>query len=262
MSTRFTRPWIHAVDPTPPNEPQAGGGGAPAPAADPAPADGGDDGRARALAAERQRAADLEKETKALRAQLKELGRQVDPQVIAEAQRRADDAERLREVAEAEARNRAQALEQKHNKVVDELKAAMEARALAAERAALRIKAEREFLASEGRPEAGNDGRTHFDYLWDSHGAKFAEDQNGLYLVDADGTPRLDPETKKRLTPAEYFAQLRDDSVAGVHFRPRFGTGGGSRSGWDGEVDHTTDLQKIPHATLGEMAFTKAGGRR
>jgi hypothetical protein len=78
----------------------------------------------------------------------------------------------------------------------------------------------------------------------------------------SDGTPRLDPETKKRLTPAEYFAQLRDDSVAGVHFRPRYGTGGGSRSGWDGEVDHTTDLQKIPHATLGAMAFTKAGGRR
>lgn len=257
---RQRRPWIHAVDPVPPNDPPAGGG-APAPAPEPPPADGGDDGRARALAAERQRAAELEKETKALRAQLKELANKVDPQVIAEAQKRADDAERMREVAEAEARNRAAALEQKHNKVVDELKAVMEARALAAEREALRIKVEREFLANEGRTEAGKDGTTHFKYLWQVYGAQFAEDQNGLYLVDADGTPRLDPETKKRLTPAEYFAQLRDDPVAGAHFRPRYGTGGGSRSGWDGPVDHTTDLNAIPQATLGQMAFAGKGRR-
>jgi hypothetical protein len=254
------RPWIYSVDPTPPNEPPAGGG-APAPAPESAPSDSGDDGRAKALAAERQRAAELEKETKALRAQLKELGRQVDPQVIAEAQKRADDAERMREVAEAEARNRASAAEQKFNAQVTELKASLEAQVQAAQRDALRIKVEREFLANEGRTEAGKDGTTHFQYLWQVYGSQFAEDQNGLYLVDADGTPRLDPETKKRLTPAEYFAQLRDDPVAGAHFRPRYGTGGGSRSGWDGEVDHTTDLQKIPHATLGAMAFTKAGGR-
>jgi hypothetical protein len=257
------RPWIYSVDPTPPNEPSAGGG-APAPAPESAPSDSGDKGQEelRALVAERRRAADLEKETKALRAQLRELGRQVDPQVIADAQKRADDAERMREVAEAEARNRAQALEQKYNTEVDKLKADLEARAKAAERNALRVKAEREFLANEGRTEAGKDGRTHFDSVWDSHGSQFAEDQSGTYLLEPDGTPRLDPETKKRLTIAEYFAQLRDDPVAGVHFRPRYGTGGGSRSGWDGEVDHATDLQKIPHATLGAMAFTKAGGRR
>lgn len=259
----FIRPWIHTVDPVPPNEPPAGGGAAPAPApaADPAPVDGGEDGRARALAAERQRAAELEKETKALRAQLKELGRQVDPQVIADAQKRADDAERMRELAEAEARNKASALEQKYNQQVDQLRTSLEAQVQAAQRAALRIKAEREFLANEGRTEAGKDGRTHFDHLWDSYGAQFAEDQNGLYLVDADGTPRLDPETKKRLTPAEYFAKLRDDPVAGVHFRPRYGTGGGSRSGWDGPVDHTTDMNAIPQATLGQMAFAGKGRR-
>jgi hypothetical protein len=243
-----------SVDPDPQSEPQGGGTVDPAPAA----GDGDDnspDKLMEALRKERQlrkaeaaRAAQLE-------AQMKEVG-QVNPQLVAEAQAKAQAAEQQRLLIEQQTANRLAEQERKFQEQLARVTGEMQTARQAAEREALRVKTQAEFLASKGLAEASSiDGRTPFDYIWQLFGNSFAEDKNGLYVVDADGDPVMDEESGKRLTAREYFARLRKDPVHGMHFQPEYGSGSGARGSRDGRVSTTADLSKVPTSQLFRESF-------
>ena len=245
---------FHCVDPEPQTDAPAGG------AADPDPA--GDDQQLtdadrlkRALEAERRLNRQNAARAAQLEAQLKEVG-QVNPQLLAEAQAKAQAAEQQAQLLEQQVNSRLADQERKYQEQLAKLTGELQAKAGAAEREALRVKAEREFLASKGSTDASEiDGRTPFDYIWQLFGTSYAEDKNGLYILDSDGTPALDAETGKRITLREHFAKLRKDPVHGMHFQPEYGSGSGARGGRDGRLNTTADLSKVPTGQLFSQAF-------
>ena len=213
----------------------------------------------KALEAERQQRKQEAARAAQLDAQLREVG-QVDPKLLDEARQRAREAEQQRLMVEQQTTLRLQEQERKYQEQLNRLTSELQMKASAAEREALRVKAEREFLAAKGLTDASEiDGRTPFDYIWQLFGTQYAEDKGGLYLVDADGTPALDPETGKRITLREHFTKLRKDPVHGMHFQPEYGSGSGARSGRDGRVSSTADLTKVPTGQLFRDSF---GARR
>jgi hypothetical protein len=213
----------------------------------------------KALEAERQQRKQEAARAAQLDAQLREVG-QVDPKLLDEARQRAREAEQQRLMVEQQTTLRLQEQERKYQDQLARITGELQQQKTAAEREALRIKTEREFLKAKGATEASSiDGRTPFDYIWQLYGNDFAEDKSGLYLVDADGSPRLDEETGKRITPTEFFAKLRKDPVHGMHFQPEYGSGSGARSGRDGRVNSTADLTKVPTGQLFRDSF---GARR
>jgi hypothetical protein len=226
--------------------------------------DAGDDQQAtdvdrlkRALEAERKLNRENAARAARLEAQMKELG-QANPQLVAEAQAKALAAEQQRQLIEQQTTSRLQEQERKFQEQLARVTGDLQSAKQQAEREALRIKTEREFLAAGGGIEASEiDGRTPFDYVWQLFGATFAEDKQGLYVVDKDGDPVMDSETGKRITPREYFARLRKDPVHGKHFQPEYGSGGGARPGRDGRVSSTADLSKVPTGQLFRDAFSR-----
>lgn len=248
-----------SIDPNPPGEADGGGG---QPTTDDPTSGGGDagddlEGLKKALKAERERARQQEAARKQLEAQLKEVG-VVDPKLLDDARNRAREAEQQRTLIEQQTALRLQEQERKYQEQLNKLTSELQLKATAAEREALRVKAERDFLASKGLTDASEiDGRTPFDYIWQLFGSQYAEDKNGLYLLDGDGSPALDPETGKRITLREHFAKLRKDPVHGMHFQPEYGSGGGSRSGRDGRVSSSEDLSKVPTGQLFKMGLAK-----
>ena len=255
---RFPTPWP-TIDTDPAGEPDGGG----APAGDtPAAGDSGDGADElskvrKALEAQREEARRFRSKAQAAEAQLREVG-EANPKILEEAQRRAEKAEQDRLLAEERANLKIQQmqkqLEDKTAKVLSEA----QTRAQAAEREALRIKAERDFLAADGLLEASSvDGRTPFDYVWMVHGDRIAEDATGRYIKDENGLPLLDPETNKRVTVRDYFAKLRDDAVHGIHFKPRYGSGGGARAGYDGRVTTAVDTSRMSTSEIFRHAFTR-----
>lgn len=236
------------ADQDPPAEPDGGG-------SDPSDsAPGGDsdpnEGLKKALEAERKLRRQEAQRAAQLQAQLQEVG-QVDPKLLAEAQAKAQAAEQQRQLIEQQTALRLQEQEKKYQEQLARITGDLQQQKTAAEREALRIKTEREFLAAKGLMEASTiDGRTPFDYIWQLYGNQFAEDRNGLFLADADGSPRLDEETGKRITPSEFFARLRKDPVHGMHFQPEYGSGSGARGGRDGRVSNAADLSKMPTSQL------------
>lgn len=241
--------FAHTIDPNPPGEPDGGGA---APATEDPPADGGDDvAKLRgALQKERERARAEEAARKQLEAQLREVGT-VDPKLLDDARQRAREAEQQRQMVEQQTTIRLQEQQRKYEELLEKKTSELQAVATAAQRDALRVKTEREFLAAKGLVEASSiDGRTPFDYLWQLYGSQFSEDRNGLFLVDSEGMPRLDEETGKRITPSEFFAKLRRDPVHGVHFQAEYGSGSGARGGRDGRVSSAEDLSKVPTSRL------------
>jgi hypothetical protein len=257
-----TRPELNlgpSVDPDPSTEPPVGGGGS-----DPEPIDT-DPGQLtdverlkRALEAERKLNRTNAARAAQLDAQLREVG-QVDPKLLAEAQAKAEAAEQQRLLLQQQIDSRLAEQQRKYDEQLAKLTSELQNKATAAEREALRVKAEREFLAAKGLTDASEiDGRTPFDYIWQLFGVQYAEDKNGLYILDSDGTPALDPETGKRITLREHFAKLRKDPVHGMHFQPEYGSGSGARGGRDGRINNTADLSKVPTGQL----FADAFGRR
>ena len=245
------------VDPEPPTDVPAGG----ASDADPGDTDPTqltDAGRLKkALDAERKLNRQNAARAAQLEAQLKEVG-QVNPQLLAEAQAKATAAEQQAQLLEQQINSRLADQERKYQEQLTKLTGELQSKASAAEREALRVKAEREFLASKGSTDASEiDGRTPFDYIWQVFGQSYAEDKNGLYLLDADGTPALDAETGKRITLREHFARLRKDPVHGMHFQPEYGSGSGARGGRDGRLNTTADLSKVPTGQLFRDSFAK-----
>ena len=240
--------FSNTADQDPPAE-QPGGGDAPSdPPSDPSPTSDDVARLKKALESERALKRQLE-------AQLKEVS-QTDPRLVEEARAKAEAAEQQRLVVEQQTALRLQELQRKHEEQLARVTGDLQAAKTAAEREALRIKTEREFLAAKGLVEASSiDGRTPFDYIWQLYGSQFAEDRNGLFLADADGSPRLDEETGKRITPGEFFARLRKDPVHGMHFQPEYGSGSGARGSRDGRVNNTADLSKVPTSQLFREQF-------
>jgi hypothetical protein len=176
---------FHCVDPDPQPDAPAGG----APDADPGTDDTTQltdaDRLKRALEAERKLNRQNAARAAQLEAQLKEVG-QVDPKLLAEAQAKADAAEHQRQLLEQQINSRLADQERKYQEQLAKLTGELQSKASAAEREALRVKAEREFLASKGSTDASEiDGRTPFDYIWQLFGTSYAEDKNGLYLLDS-----------------------------------------------------------------------------
>lgn len=248
--------WIlreTTADPNPPGETDGGGAPQPEPPTDQQQDSGEDVAKLKkALEAERALKRQLE-------SQLKQVS-QVDPGLVAEARAKAEAAEQQRQIIEQQTAARLAEQERKYQEQLSRLTSELQAKATVAEREALRVKTEREFLAAKGLMEASSiDGRTPFDYLWQLYGPQFAEDKNGLFLADPDGSPQLDPETGKRITPAEFFAKLRKDPVHGVHFQPEYGSGSGARGGRDGRVNSSEDLSKVPTSQLFRQSFGPKG---
>jgi hypothetical protein len=186
-------------------------------------------------------------EARTAKAQLK----QVDPQILAEAQAKADAAEQQRLLVEQQTELRLQAMQQKLETETAKIRSESQALAEAARRETLRVKTEREFNAAEGLTEASEiDGSVPFDLAWKHFGDRFEEDAQGIYLKGADGLPQTDPETNKRITPRQFFEKLRDDRVHGTMFKPRYGSGGGSRAGVTGRVGQAQDLSGMASTDL------------
>ena len=241
------------VDTNPPGEAEGGGAPADPPTSDQQQDNPEDIARLKkALEAERALKRQLE-------SQLKQV-QQVDPRLVEEARAKADAAEQQRQLVEQQTAARLAEQERKYQEQLARVTGDLQAAKTAAEREALRIKTEREFLAAKGLVEASAiDGRTPFDYIWQLYGSSFAEDKNGIFLADPDGSPRLDQETGKRITPAQFFARLRKDPVHGMHFQPEYGSGSGARAGRDGRVNSAQDLSKVPNGQLFRESF---GARR
>lgn len=251
-----------SVDPAPADD-QAGGGADPGSTTDPA-ADGDSEVERlrRALEASRNEARQFRTEARHYESQLKQVG-ETNPALLEEARRKAEEAEQRRQLAEQQAENRVQAmqrqLEERTAKSIADANAARQA----AEREALRVKTERDFLAAEGRVEASRiDGRTPFDYVWQVFGSQIAEDAQGRYIKDENNLPRINDETGKRITVAEFFNTLRDDLVHGQHFKPRYGSGGGSRAGFTGRIGEGMDLDKLSSRELLSVGLKEARERQ
>lgn len=256
---RLPTPWP-SIETDPAGEPTGGGASDPIETADASTNESTDELERlrKALKAQQEEARRFRSKAQAAEAQLREVG-DANPKILEEAQRKAEAAEQARLLAEEKASLKIsqmqRQLEEKTAKVLGEA----QQRAAAAERDALRVKTERDFLAADGLLEASSvDGRTPFDYVWLLHGDRIAEDAQGRYIKDENGLPLLDPETNKRVTVQAFFAQLRDDPVHGIHFKPRYGSGGGARGGFDGRVTTGTDLSKLSTAEKFQLAF----GRR
>jgi hypothetical protein len=262
MRFRFTptRPELTlwpSIDPDPTSEQQGGGTDTTDNSDSSGQGETDADRLKRALEAERKLNRQNAARAAQLEAQLKEVG-QVDPKLLAEAQAKAEAAEQQRQLLEQQINTRLADAERKYQEQLSRLTSELQTKASAAEREALRVKAEREFLAAKGLTDASEiDGRTPFDYIWQLFGLQYAEDKNGLYLVDADGSPALDAETGKRITLREHFAKLRRDPVHGMHFQPEYGSGSGGRGGRDGRINTTADLSKVPTGQLFSEAFAK-----
>lgn len=229
--------WGLSVDPDPAGDAPAGGGATP-----PNPPAGGDGGPTQQDVDNLKEVVRKERErAKALEDQLKRVATE-NPALVEQIKREAE-AERARaELAEAQAQSRLREQQTQHERDMAEVKAKSDALVQAAKRDALRTRTEREFLASKGLAEAGGDGRTPFDYVWTLHGDLIDEDEMGPYIKGEGGAPRTDKETGKRLTLGQYFGELRKDPVHGMHFQPMYGSGGGSRAGVPGRVQHGQSL--------------------
>ena len=239
------------VDPDPAGDPPSGGGATP-----PNPPVDGDGAPTPQDIANLKEVVRKERErAKALEDQLKRVATE-NPALVEQARREAELERERAAAVQREAQVQIQAMQQRLEADTAKIRGEAQAAAEAARRETLRVKAEREFNAAEGLTEASEiDGSVPFDLAWKHFGDRFEEDSVGIYLKRPDGTPETDPETNRRITPRQFFEKLRDDRVHGALFKPRYGSGGGSRAGVAGRVDQTRDLAKVPTATLFQEAF-------
>jgi hypothetical protein len=238
------------------------GGGAPAGGGGD---DGGDDDLPTDLEALR---AALRKERKANRSDRREAARLkaqlaevegLNPDVLREAQRKAEEAEREAQAREEQYQLRIQTLEQKQVKALESVKAELEAERQARERDQIMVMVDRVYQANKGLKAASADGkRSAFDAFWLEFGDQFGRDKQGLFVRDEDGDPMVDDETGKRVDAAAFMEKLRQDPLHSRHFEPEYGAGGGSFSGRDRGLNRAADLTGMSQ----DAKFKYAFGRR
>lgn len=213
-----------------------------------------------ALRKEREERRQAEAERNRIAAQLQELqkGGQVDPKVIEDAQRRAEAAERERQLLQQQLEQAKRDAEGKYTQTLEQLTSELQREKAERQQQAIRFAARDAFLAADGRTDASADGVTAFDYFWSQFGSRFQVDERGLYVADKDGDPVLDSDTGKRLDPVKWLTSLRDDPLHGMHFKGQYGSGGGSRSNRDGRAVTGVDISKLST----EAKFSAAFGRK
>jgi hypothetical protein len=256
------RALLHSADPTPPGEPDGGGSGAMPPATE--PAGGGEpQGDSAEDVAKLKRALESERALKRqLEGQLKQVG-QVNPELLQQARAQAEAAEQQRQFIEQQMATRLAEQQRKHEEQMASVRSELQERTAKAEREALRVKAQAEFLASEGLAEASKiDGTMPFDYVWARFGHRYAEGAGGLYLLEEDGrTPSLDDDGKPK-TLRKHFAELSIDPVHGANFKPKYGSGSGSRNGWDARPGAGRDINGMSSKDLISEGLKEASTRR
>lgn len=239
---------------------EGGGGGGNAPGAgaglggtDPAPGGSEGEGEGDDLsrvkhALQREREANREKERRmgALEAQLKELST-TNPEAVRAAEARAKEEQARRELIEQQAALERQQIEAKYSQQLEASTTALQAEREARQRELVRQLAEKAFVLAKGSTEISEiDRSTPFDSVWGRFGPQFRNEDGALVVVDANGSPEIDPETGKRFEPVKWFRRLQSDPVWGRNFEPAMGSGGGARTGRDGRVTNGKDLMSMP----------------
>lgn len=203
------------------------------------------------LRKEREERKRLERELKAMRAQLSPEARQAAEERI----RLAEEAA-LR--AQEEADKKATTLRSKYEAQTQQLAKELEAAKKEHLQYRLRMDQQKIFQAAEGLDGVSADGRSFFDMFHALKGDAFAYDDNGqLIVVDADGEQLRDPETRLPVSPLDYVKSLQNDPVYGYLFRPAYGSGSGARSTRDGRAlpGQKMDLKTTPKADLFAAGF-------
>ena len=200
---------------------------------------------------DRERTANREKDRRlgALEAQLRELTT-TNPEAVREAQAKAQQEQARRELIEQQAALERQQIEAKYSQQLEASTSALQAEREARQRELVRQLAEKAFIGAKGSTEVSEiDGSTPFDSVWSRFGPQFRNEDGALVVVDANGSPEIDPETGKRFEPVKWLRRLQSDPVWGRNFEPAMGTGGGARSSRDGRVSNSKDLMAVPLST-------------
>lgn len=195
-----------------------------------------------ALKKERDARKAEKRELSNLKTQLQALQSKLDPASQQAIQQQINDLNLALQAKDAEADKRIKAERAKAQQQADTLIKERDTERAARAAEALRVAGEKAYLAAGGKMTASEDGVTAFDYFWDKHAAKFARDEVGLFVKDADGEPVMDEEEpRKRLSPVKFLEKMRKDPVHGTFFDPQRGAGSGSRSGRDGRQTTVAD---------------------
>jgi hypothetical protein len=231
----------------------AGGAGGAAGIADPAPGAGEGDGEGDDLsrvkhALQREREANREKERRmgALEAQLRELST-TNPEAVRAAEARAREEQSRRELIEQQAQIKEQQIEEKYSTQLVGLRSELDTERTARQRELVRQQAEKAFIGAKGSTVVSEiDRSTPFDSVWGRFGDHFRLENGSLVVVDANGSPEIDPDTGRRFEPVKWLGRLQSDPVWGRNFEPAMGSGGGARTGRDGRVSNGKDLMSMP----------------
>jgi hypothetical protein len=238
----------------------AGGGAGGVPSAgaglggtDPAPGGGEGDGEGDDLsrvkhALQREREANRVKERRmgALEAQLRELST-TNPEAVRAAEARAKEEQARRELIEQQAQIKEQQIEEKYSTQLVGLRSELDTERTARQRELVRQQAEKAFIGAKGSTVVSEiDRSTPFDSVWGRFGDHFRLENDSLVVVDANGSPEIDPDTGRRFEPVKWLGRLQSDPVWGRNFEPAMGSGGGARTGRDGRVSNGKDLMSMP----------------
>jgi hypothetical protein len=239
---------------------EGGGGGGNAPGAgaglggtDPAPSGGEGEGEGDDLsrvkhALQREREANRENVRRmgALEAQLKELST-TNPEAVRAAEARAKEEQARRELIEQQAQIKEQQIEEKYSTQLVGLRSELDTERTARQRELVRQQAEKAFIGAKGSTVVSEiDRSTPFDSVWGRFGDHFKLENGSLVVVDANGSPEIDPDTGRRFEPVKWLGRLQSDPVWGRNFEPAMGSGGGARTGRDGRVTNGKDLMSMP----------------
>ncbi len=181
----------------------------------------------------------------ALEAQLKELST-TNPEAVRAAEAKAKEEQSRRELIEQQAALERQQIEAKYSQQLEASTTALQAEREARQRELVRQHAEKAFIGAKGSTVVSEiDRSTPFDSVWGRFGDHFKLENGSLVVVDANGSPEIDPETGKRFEPVKWLGRLQSDPYWGRNFEPAMGSGGGARTGRDGRVVNGKDLMSM-----------------
>jgi hypothetical protein len=191
----------------------------------------------------------------ALEAQLKELS-STNPEAVRAAEARAMEEQARRELIEQQAQIQQQQIEEKYSNQLVGLRSQLDSERMALQRELVRQQTEKAFIGAKGSTVVSEiDSSTPFDSVWGRFGNHFKLENGSLVVVDANGSPEMDPDTGRRFEPVKWLGRLQSDPVWGRNFEPAMGSGGGARSGRDGRASNSKDLMAVPLSAAIADAF-------
>jgi hypothetical protein len=239
--------WLLRADTEPGDEPAGGGAGDDEQL--------GDAGK-RALAAERKRASDAEKELNRLRRQAKEF-EGLNPEAYREAQRKAEEASRRLEEMEALTRLKVKETEEAYTRQLEEARKRAEAAEQRETETTIVNGARELFYALGGKREKDEYGRSAFDVFLATTRANFQLDPETRQVIVVDGKGQPIINDKGRVSPLDWVdEQSQKSPVLGLLFDPKSkasGSGMGSDRGPGGR--RGVDIHSLSKSELGEVAF-------